>query len=169
MAIFVAILNFLLAATRFLFCVRGKRLLAGVWFLIAYFAFTAIILATNGGFSRFQPYSGDTIKISDATIEYLIYYIFAFNIIFLLAELVFWWLFGARGFRHDWRASPGSRVINRMNLIFFVVLIVGALYYGISSLQASYRDYVEFKGSNWGLVFLWAGAPVVTLLSLQKR
>ena len=54
-------------------------------------------------------------------------------------------------------------------LVFGIFLLAGSITYAIKMRGMGYLDYVQFKGSNWPIVFLWASSPFVTICALQKK
>lgn len=85
-AVAVAVLNLLFCLFRFFRTLAQRRLMATVWFLLAYFSFFFIIVAFEGTFSHRQGYTGDIIKVIPNTVAFISIYVFVCNLLFAAAE-----------------------------------------------------------------------------------
>ena len=165
----IALVNFLLALSRLITAVASRRVVSLMWFLITYFSFFFIPVSLRENFIHRQGFTNNTVEITTTDIQNTLVFVLLFNIAFLLAELAAWRLVGNDNKNKLWLLPKSSRMLDAMSLAFLCYLILGTTLYGITSYQQGYRDYVEFQGSNWGLVFLWAGAPLIALAALRQQ
>ncbi len=164
----VALGNFIFCIIRTLWAVKKRRLIAVGWLLITYHSFFLLFLVMEGPFVRYKGFTGDFISITGSTINEVCIFAMLFNLVFALSEAIVFALFKPPR-PLVWTLPKGDSAVTQMILVYGVFLIVGASQYGLKMYGLGYRDYVEYAGSNWSVVFFWAGAPVVTLLMLQKR
>lgn len=169
MTLVIAAINFLMCAIRLYVVLRAKRLISIVWFLITYFSMWYIIVATQGSFTRFREFSGLRLQITDNTIYQLGVYMLIFNFIFLCAERFFWEITGRPQANTSWYLHKNDSRANKIIFSFFIMIFLGSIFYWSTVSGHGYRDYVEYQGSNWGLVFVWASAPAIVIATLQKR
>lgn len=169
LALAVAVSNFLFSALRFYWCLKAGRLMAIVWFLVAYFGWFFIPVAIAGPFKHYRGFTGDYLYISQQDIDKTLLFVLMFNVLFLLAETSVGMLTRAGKRRQQWVLSLDFRYLTRLQWAFFVALIVGALVYGVTAWKQSYSDYVAYQGSGWGLVLLWSSAPLITIAALRKK
>jgi hypothetical protein len=165
----LAVLNFVLSATRFLVCVRAKRLISVAWFLITYFSFFFIGVSLSGGFSHYRGFTGDTIIVTEGNIQKTIIFVAAFNCLFLCAEWSAAKLILPR--RANWRGTQAkeSAMEKRLLAMLGILLILGSALYAKTTAGHDYSQYISYAGSSWGQVFLWAGSPFIALLALRNR
>jgi len=169
MTLVLAFINFFIAITRLYFTFKSGRLISIAWFLIVYFSWFLIPVVTGGSFKHYRAFPGELVTISSNTIYELIVYVIIFNIIFMFCEVLFWKLVGPKVRTHDYTLPNKSAHLNRVQISLFALLCLGTVLYGITSLTQDYRDYVEYKGSSWGMVFLWASSSLIAILALRKK
>lgn len=168
-ALTIAIVNFILCATRLLYCLRAARLQSVIWFLIAYFSFFYIPLAMEKELWHYRGFIGDYLVLRQASIVSTLWYVLAFNAIFLLADLVFSGLFRVSSARLPPLNVSDNAYVIKLQWVFAALLAFGTVRYAMNTLGHGYQDYVNFKGSSWGMVFLWAAAPLITLSALRRQ
>jgi len=166
---FVAGANFLFCVQRLVMAFKSRRLSALVWALAAYFSFFFIFVILDGPFSKYRGFTGDTLYVRQHHIDYACYYITFFHLIFAVSERVVWKFLGVFPDRITWELPRYDRRLSAMRGIFFALLAVGGVLYWWQMRSLGYRDYVEYAGSNWSMVFLWASSPFITISMMQRR
>lgn len=169
MILSLAFLNFIFSALRLYFCFKARRLISIAWFLIAYFSWFFIPVVMGGSFKHYRTFPGELVTITNETIANAIVFIFIFNVIFFITEASLWKVIGPKKNDQEWVLPVKSVLLNRLQIALFSLMILGTVLYGITSFTHEYRDYVEYRGSGWGLVFLWASSSLITLLALRKK
>jgi len=169
MTVFIAVLNFLLSTIRLLYCAKNKRLMSVIWFLIAYFSFFFIPVSFESSITHYRGFSGDSIIITKADIFKSILYVFIFNSLFFLTEWSVWKLIRIKINRDKWVFNRKNRYLRKLQFIYGLILIVSSIVYGITTQDHSYKDFIEYTGSNWGQVFLMASAPLLSISALRKQ
>jgi hypothetical protein len=169
MTLLIAIANFIVSLLRLYFVMRKGRLITIAWFLIAYFSWFFIPVVMGGEFIHIRGFTDEATRITGFDIRKTINMVFLFNIIFLISEFIFWLFMKPNKVDVSWQLPLKSGVLTRMQISFFIVLIMGTIFYGITTYAQDYRDYVEYKGSSWGMVFLWAASPLISILALRKK
>jgi hypothetical protein len=168
-ALVVAVLNFVMCAGRLLVCLRNGRLQSVMWFLITYFSFFFIPLALEKEVWHYRGFVGDYLVVRQSGILDTLWYVLSFNAIFLIADVLFSWLFQVKKVNLAPLDLQGNRYVIKMQWVFAALLAFGTVRYALNTMGHGYLDYVNFKGSSWGMVFLWAAAPLVTLSALRKQ
>lgn len=166
----LAIINIVLCLGRFIVVLRQGRLIAVYWALIFYFSLSVALLAWQGPFERYKAWTGDLRIIDNDVIGQAVLFVLLFNSLFFIVEYLM-----ARGLLQ----GPGNDVkayirINRRTVMplvyaFGLLLVVAAPWYLTKMQGMKYRDYVEFSGSNWAIVFFWSASPVATLLAIARK
>lgn len=169
LSFFVALVNLVVVSTRFIYCIRAKRIISVVWFLIAYFAFFFLPVAALTSYTHFQGYTAQTLTIDSARIESTCYYILGFNLIFLVSEIILGRMASLRHLRQEVALPEKSRQLDRLSAIYLAFLLIGGSLYAIRTIGFDYRDYISAQGSNWSTVFLWAAAPFITLSAMRRQ
>ncbi len=169
MTVFIAVLNFLLSISRLLYCAKNKRLMSVIWFLIAYFSLFFIPVSFESSITHYRGFSGDSIIITKSDIFKSILYVFIFNLLFFLTEWGLWKLIRIKRSRNKWIFNKKNIYLSKLQFIYGLMLIFGSITYGITTQDHSYKDFIEYKGSNWGQVFLMASAPLLSISALRKQ
>ena len=168
MYIALTIFNAALSLLRTYQCLKQGRFMGIVWMLIAYFALFSIPLAFEGKMSHYRDYSGDWIEITPADFHIAIVYMVSFNAIFFVVEWLAWKLFGATK-QSNWTLPIRIPYLSNLSMLYSILLVVGTIFYWYTTRGQNYTDFVEYKGGNWGQVFLMAASPLITIFALQKR
>lgn len=98
--------------------------------------------------------------------EHAAYYALS-NLLFLMASLFFFRIFGAVRKRNT---SPSTT--NREKILFYVLLsayFVGAYIYVQAAAQLDYELFVNFDGSAWGQVFFYLGASLIPMVAARRK
>lgn len=164
----IASLNFLLCTGRLLWAFRNARVIAIVWCLITYHSFFLLLLVIEGGFITFKGFSGVSVKIGEDIIGLVCIFVLVFNIIFCLVEVLAYKIFRPKA-AISWDLPKKNKETLHIQIVLLGCLIGGGIFYWLNMQGLGYRDYVEYSGSNWAVVFLWASSPLITLLVLQRR
>lgn len=165
----LALLNFLIASGRFIYCIRTKRIISIIWFLIAYFSFFFLPVAMLDSYPHLQGFSAHIMTIESKRIETTCHYIFFFNLIFLASEIIIGKMARLDYKSRDWSLPKRSKNLDKVSLVYFLFLFVGGSLYAITTKNFDYKDYVGVEGGNWSTVFLWASTPLITISALRKQ
>lgn len=164
-----AIANALLCLTRLVICLRDSRIQSVMWLLMTYFSIFFIPLALEKELWHYRGFTGDYLVIKESEIFRTVVYSFLFNLTYLIFELIFSALFRSRSNMTSLATPTDSSLLLKLQVVFGGLLILGAVQYGITTVGHGYQEYVHYKGSSWGMVFLWAGAPFITFSALRKQ
>jgi hypothetical protein len=163
----LAIANIILCVWRLIAAFRARRLLAILWFLLAYFAIFLVPVALETEVSWVRGFLDERVTAGRAEIHNVVLFVCAFNGVLALADALTWKLFGGSRAGAQWRLEPNAPTLGPLFLILLGYWVVGSIWYFLSTLDLTYRDYVE--GASWSVVFLWASSPLISLLALQRR
>jgi hypothetical protein len=163
----LAIANIVLCTWCLIAAFRARRLMAILWFLLAYFAIFLVPVALETEVSWIRGFLNERVTAGRTEIHNVVLFVFVFNVVLALADALTWKLFGSSRPGAQWRLEPSSPALKPLFGILLSYWIVGGLWYFLSTLNLSYRDYVE--GASWSVVFLWASSPLVALLTLQRK
>lgn len=169
MTLLIALANLAFCGSRLYATLRSGRFIAIVWFLLTYFAVFFLPVSVEQEIRHMRGFTAQVVTISRDDIYSVIIFVFCFNLIFFMSEYLFSRIFNTGRLRTDWTLSTKDKYFTRLEYIFAGLLVFGTVVYGLTSQAHTYRDFVEYKGSNWGKVFLMAGAPLVTIAALRKR
>lgn len=163
----LAIANIVLCAWRLTAAFKSRRLMAILWFLLAYFAIFFVPVALETQVTWMRGFLDERVTAGRVEIHNVMLFVFAFNLVLATADALFWKLFGSSNGGPQWRLERSAPALGQLFWILIGYWIAGSLWYFWSTLGLTYRDYVE--GASWSVVFLWASGPLVSLLALQRR
>lgn len=169
LSISIAAINLTVSVVRLWRALVSRRLIAVVWLLIAYFSLFLVLLAVNGPYGMYRGFIGERVTVKVETIQYVCEYVLIFNILFALSEIGVWKIFGLKRTQIEWRLSTQYPGLSILKMVFLGFLVGGTILYWFTMQGLGYRSYVEFKESNWPIVFLWASSPWIMLNVLQKK
>lgn len=169
-ATLIAIVNLLICGWRMKASFSSGRLVSMAWALITYHSVFLVQLAIGGGFSKYRGFTNDYITVDEVTIWHLTAFALMFNLIFAAVEggIGRFLHLGKQG-RGIWTIPVERQWLRNAQWMYAIFLVIGGLWYWLTIRGGGYRDYVEFTRSNWPLVFLWASAPLITILAMRKK
>ncbi len=165
----IAIANSMFCLWRLYVAVKQGRLSAVVWTLAAYFSVLFIPVVVGGPFDNHRGFTGETFTIKQKTIAFTVYYVAAFHVLFAFTEAFAWKFIGISPVRIAWSLPRKHGGLFLIRGIFLVFLCAGGFLYWLKMRDLGYRDYVEYAGSNWPVIFLWASSPFITISMMQRR
>jgi hypothetical protein len=165
----IAIANFLIACMRCYHCLKGRRPMAMIWFLIAYFSGFFIGVAIGGPFTHIQGHTARALPITEEHIALTCQFIAAFNLVFLATEYGLGKLLRIGKSDFTWTLPRHSPALMQIILVFLALLLLGSLMYFLQTRNFAYHDYVEFQGSSWSQVLLWAASPLPAILAMRRQ
>jgi len=165
----IAVVNVALCGWRTVSTLRQQRLISLVWLLITYFAFFLLLLSVAGPFARWRGFIGDYVHVRSETIGFACQYALGFNALFALSESLFGRLGGGRRAAISWEVGGRERRLRVAHWVLAALIVIGTPLYWLTVETGNYDLYVNYQGSNWAMVFLWAGAPFATACALRGR
>jgi hypothetical protein len=168
-ALVISVLNFIFCLWRAITSLQANRLATVVWALLSYFSFFFVFVVAEGAFAHKRGFTGETVSVSAQTIQFAAYFIAAFNVTYAAAEMAVWKLIGVSAEQVSWHIEERSGGLTAIEVVLATFLVFGGALYWSTMQDLGYRDYVEFKGSNWAMVFLWASTPLIALGVMQRR
>lgn len=165
----VLLLNFLLCCWRLIATLRMKRLISGVWFLTSYFAICMMVFGADTPIKHHANFSGSMWTIQLESIHSNIIFVLFFNTLLAVGEIVtnFFMRRTVPDIKH---IKPIQHaLLERLNLIYGLMLVIGGCLYGIKMWGLGYSDYVEYKSSNWPAVIFLSSAPFITISFVLRR
>lgn len=163
----LAIANIALCVWRLTAAFKARRLMAILWFLLAYFAIFFVPVSLETQVSWIRGFVDERVTAGPAEIRNVMLFVCAFNLVLATADALVWKLFRSSNGGSQWRLERSAPALGPLSWILLGYWIAGSLWYFWSTLGLTYRDYVE--GASWSVVFLWASGPLVSLLALQRR
>ena len=164
----LAVFNLALAVTRLYFCVKAARLMAIVWFLITYFMVFFIPVSVASPFTHERKFHGERIPIDQTDFLFALAYVAAFNLIFLVTELMCSHLFRVKGIGNSIDENLKRRFMPAVIAAMTTMWLVSSVLYFYGTIGFTYHNYVESVVS-WPIVFFWASAPLASILALRKN
>jgi hypothetical protein len=170
-AVIIAVINLILCVGMSLRAFVQRRLLVLPWALVAYFSILLVPMAYGGGYRKYRGFSGDFVSVSSETVLAVCTYVLAFNLLVFIGAEVVWRLLGGRRIEFSWTIKKANFQLAVVEFLLALCLLVGGGLFWVKMGALGYREYVEFKfqGANWPLVFLWASAPLTSMLAMQRR
>jgi hypothetical protein len=160
--------NILLCFWRTGTALKNRSLLLVPWALISYHAIFFIFPVIEGQYTKYKAFNGTIVTVRESTIYDMCVYVVLFNSIFAITEIFVRYFIKAKQ-TNNWELSKSDTWLNCACTIYGLFLFGGSVFYFIKMQGFGYREYVEYVGSNWTIVFLWAGTPFISLCCLQKR
>ena len=169
LSVAISAINLTFCVVRLWRALVTRRLIAVVWLLTAYFSLFLVLLALDGPYGMYRGFVGERVIVSTETIRYVCEYVLIFNILFAISEISVWKVMGLKRDQIKWQLITRDPRLSLAKMAFLSFLIGGAILYWFTMQGLGYRSYVEFKESNWPIVFLWASSPWITFNVLQKK
>ena len=149
---------------------KQKRLVAAVWLLISYFSFDYVLVSISGAFSHVQNYSGHTVEVSQWMINQGLFFVFLYNVIFIIFGEFLSRKFGIKSTKTLWILPRNLPIpFQHLKHVFLGIFIIAtpftiSMYHG-----ALYEDYVEQNESAWASVFYQCALPIISIFCFQKK
>lgn len=163
---FAVFANIYLCITQIRRALRERSLSAFVWVFLCYFAvLSPFELILRSPF--LEGYSGYERVFEDADYLRAMAFMFSANVCLALGYSL-----GGEG--------PGERLSNyavssrnhfyRMAMpLLLAAYVAGFFLFFKTAGGMGYTEFVEYQGSNWGLVLVYLSSPAICLLSMRKR
>jgi hypothetical protein len=169
-AVLIAAVNLGVAAYRTKQVLGQNRIITFPWALITYWSFFLVLLVISGPFKTFRGFTGDVVYVTKDTIRLASTYVLAFDLVFLATEALVWRGLGGARRNFKWSIARNEGWLRVAVVIYGAFLLGGAALYYTKTRGLGYtKGYVQFEGSNWPSVFLWASAPLITIKALQRK
>jgi hypothetical protein len=163
----IASLNLTLCCWRFASSLKASRIISIIWFLFGYFAVFFIPVSLEKEMIVYRGFFAEIVRIGESTIDKTILYVFVFNIIFAISEVLFGRLLGGSNRGIQWSLDKKNFGLNLIICVLLLYWTIGTAWYLWETRNIGYRDYVE--GSSWACVIFWASSPLISIFAMQKR
>lgn len=168
MANVVILFNIVLCIRELIKSHRRKELTVMVWLLILYFSIVTLY-SINSTKEHYFGWTNRLMIISNDDHVEVALYMLVSNILLSLGYKIARLLIQLPMSPKGYYIAKNNEMANWLIIFYSALLLLGATLYYLTSAGMSYTDFVEYKGSNWGLVFLYVSASLIPILLLQKK
>lgn len=142
-------------------------LTALAWALLFYFSLL-MIFQLHGGLTFTEGFTGYSVEYSYADIVWIYAFVLACNVSMRVGQH-----FASRALRVREFLSPeikGQNVlVSLLSPVMLVLFLIGGVIYYFQGRNLGYSGFVEYEGSNWGLVLLYCSSSLICFYLLRGK
>lgn len=170
-SILLAIVNVAFCLTQVLYAKKKMNFSLFSWTFLSYFS-VLLLVAVLRKSDFYEGYSGQYVTYSDMDYLNVTGFVLVANLMFALGYLIVSKIRILRlSIADQWlsefkmaKENPFGKILLPIYGVYF---LLGVILYAVTSMGMSYSEFVEYQGSNWGIVFLYASSPIICILWMR--
>lgn len=166
LAVFFSVLNVFFCARQFAVTRKIRDFSFVIWMLMTYFSLIFLWSIFKKG-EFYEGFSGRHVHYTDADYFLVSAFVFFSNVFLFAGYLIGRNIFINR--QIDFDIGRSNFLADVFSIIFLVIFIIGFILFISTAYSMDYTDFVEYRGSNWGLVFLYSSSSLLCLSYLRRR
>lgn len=163
----LALINLIFCWSRVIGSHKNKRIFVFIWVMLLYFSILMIV-SLHGELRFTEGFSGNVVEYSYRDVAYIYLFVLAGNFFIAVGQLLSEKTVKLSSFSF---AVIGKRNVVAVTLtwVLLVLFLIGALLFYKQSQGIGYAGFVEYEGSNWGLVLLYSSSSLICILLMRGK
>lgn len=163
----VALLNIYVCWSGLGVAQRAASLTVFIWAMLLYFALLMVV-QIHGDMNFVEGFSGNFVTYTFVDVAKIYCFVLVANILLLTGQSVVQKL-AKPPVAPSITEGGRNQVISILIAILSGLFLLGAALFYLQSRGLGYSEFVEYEGSNWGLVFLYSASSLICFLLMRRR